>query len=332
MLIGHDSLGTPIWVLDGDAAVEAVENAKNAYIVGSNGIFLKRRNGFVSSITSVDRVPVLRPVKTGATLHASKLTALQYATTFNFFKAVHRSKKGGEALVTLHYNPNSGQWRLHAPSQEVTPSHVSADYSERFTDFYLVGTIHSHGSMGAFHSSTDHDDEVDFDGLHLVFGNIEDRYPSITGVMAVKGTRFKIDPVDWFEGVAEKKVTRKSYVHKYPQSLGGNSRKTGVTVDPKFAGSLFPEKGTKPEVSVPGGLATWQGPAKRSQVKVFETRYRVQLPQGVRLSTVPVPTGWLENVHTPVSPSHFELPYAYMTEDEKSGVYVGYGEHGEENE
>jgi hypothetical protein len=43
--------------------------------------------------------------------------------------------------------------------------------------FVVFGSIHSHNTMGAFHSGTDNSDEFKFDGLHITIGKLDATSP-----------------------------------------------------------------------------------------------------------------------------------------------------------
>ncbi len=89
------------------------------------------------------------------------------------------TKHGGESALLLWYNPIKKDWELEIPSQIVSIAGV--DYTRdpkddkllRSKGYVLAGTVHSHGKMPAFHSSTDDDDEYTFDGIHITIGNFE---------------------------------------------------------------------------------------------------------------------------------------------------------------
>jgi hypothetical protein len=54
----------------------------------------------------------------------------------------------------------------------------------------LVGSIHSHGALSAGASLTDEADEADFDGIHVVVGDVDERRPSYSAAIVVDGRRF----------------------------------------------------------------------------------------------------------------------------------------------
>jgi hypothetical protein len=55
--------------------------------------------------------------------------------------------------------------------------------------------------MSAFHSGTDDKDEVDFDGLHITVGNMDNDLISISCSIVANGTRFTCQPSDYIDGI-----------------------------------------------------------------------------------------------------------------------------------
>ena len=96
----------------------------------------------------------------------------------NFFRFVYGEHRNSEAIILLWYNPDSKLWEIEVPEQRVSGASAKYDRDDDYTDemflkgYKLVGTIHSHGEMGAFHSGTDDADEYGFDGLHITIGKV----------------------------------------------------------------------------------------------------------------------------------------------------------------
>lgn len=129
----------------------------------------------------------------------------QLHNTMAYFKAIY-DKYGTEACVLLMFNNETKEWRtlkvlqIGASAGSVTyiypsngPSKNKPKTKEIFEDkrlsklqlkvwdkyqelykegFRIIGTIHSHGNMNAFHSGTDDNDEYNFDGLHITIGKV----------------------------------------------------------------------------------------------------------------------------------------------------------------
>jgi hypothetical protein len=161
------------------------------FIVGGNGIFLRKRNGFVDAIVPVPAIDGLEDVKAGATLLLPRITSTVFAKAVLFFHEVYKRQKT-ESAVLLHYSEKHG-YAITVPEQDATGGNVEFPPTERLPGYRCVGTMHSHGSMSAFHSSTDIKDEAAQDGVHITIGKL-DRFPffAVDGEYVVNGTRFPL--------------------------------------------------------------------------------------------------------------------------------------------
>jgi len=192
-----------VFVHDG---VEEVPNDDIMYIIAKGGIYLKKKLGLVSSITPVDKISILQPVSTYAHMDIPKIPAIAFAQIMAFFKAVF-DKHSSEAIVLLYYNDQKKKFWVRVPMQEVSGASLDYENFENGKDgFDLIGTIHSHGRMGAFHSSVDDKDEENFDGLHITIGDNDEDYPSISASIVVNGQRVKISPSDYVEGLSVEEI------------------------------------------------------------------------------------------------------------------------------
>jgi len=130
-------------------------------------------------------------------------TVLQQAIAF--FGAVY-NRFQTESVVLLFYAPQAAtgqKWRVLPPEQEVTGAACQySDPGPAPAGWFLAGTIHSHGNMGAFHSGTDDRDEQDRDGIHITVGGVNS-LPSFAVSAVVDGERFKLELADVVEGIAQ---------------------------------------------------------------------------------------------------------------------------------
>ncbi len=182
------------------------------YLIAKQGIFLKKKVGLVESLTSVDKISILDELKPWAKMDLPKIPGIYVAKIISFFKAVV-STFSGEANVLLYYNEKEKKYKLAIPKQEVTAA--ACDYKIEGTNipgYNLVGTIHSHARMSAFHSGTDDNDEKNFDGLHITIGHLTDDYPSISASIVVNAFRVIVDPCDYIDKCATVKLPQKSFV------------------------------------------------------------------------------------------------------------------------
>ena len=93
-----------------------------------------------------------------------------------FFRLIH-AKHGSESIVLLTYDTTkegSEGWGILVPEQTNTSTHCKYDPDSivdlKEDHIMIVGSVHSHPEMPAYASGTDHDDQSDFDGLHITYG------------------------------------------------------------------------------------------------------------------------------------------------------------------
>lgn len=133
-------------------------------------------NKIFKGVICVEELPV--DVEEGIVeIHLPKIPKDIINEIIDFFRYVY-DLHSSEAIILLWYNFDTKQWELEIPIQVTT--RASADYERdpkeedylRSRGFTFVGTIHSHGNMGAFHSGTDDHDEFGLDGLHITIGHV----------------------------------------------------------------------------------------------------------------------------------------------------------------
>jgi hypothetical protein len=138
--------------------------------------------------------------------------------TTAFFRAVYQKFGGSEAIVILYWSEADG-FQIKAPIQKVEPGALPTyKVGENPEGLIRVGTIHSHGSLSAFHSKTDKDDEEFDDGVHITIGNVN-FIPSSACSIVCDGERMEIPissaveieelpdvfPAEWLEQVSKPK-------------------------------------------------------------------------------------------------------------------------------
>ena len=168
----------PVHVLEQPAEGKPLQLPKDniCYLMCSNGIFKHVENDFYSVNVESEKIKGLAELTSRATIHLPPLPFNMMKRIESFFKDAY-AKFQSEAVVLLYANPANKEdaWHLEVPPQEVSAGHVKYDPSKLDTEikgYRLFGTVHSHGSMGAFHSTTDDTDEAKFDGLHITIGNV----------------------------------------------------------------------------------------------------------------------------------------------------------------
>jgi Zn finger protein HypA/HybF involved in hydrogenase expression len=188
----------PIVINDGNTPMP---NSDVYYVVGKEGIFIKKKLGIMESLSPVKNISILQSVEATARMHIPKIPAIITAKIANFFTDVY-NEHSSEAVVLLFYNEDHKHYKIVVPPQEV--SGAAAEYNRAITveGYTMIGTIHSHANFTAFHSGTDQGDEQSFDGLHITFGNNQQDPISISASIVANGHRTMVDPTDYLDGVS----------------------------------------------------------------------------------------------------------------------------------
>jgi PRTRC genetic system protein A len=196
-----------------------------AYVWQGNGIWEVRKlvlGTFTTHIHKFDVPGLNKTLKAGWTLNVPKIPATLLDITLSFFRQIH-NKHSSEVFLQYFYDTKKEEYILHCPQQIVGP--CSVNY-KRDLDYekgkILVFEIHSHGTMGAFFSGTDDNDEKD-DRFFGVIGHVKNYYPELKMRLSVGGRKqdiemddiFNLDgsnyytesfPADWANCIKEKKV------------------------------------------------------------------------------------------------------------------------------
>lgn len=194
-----------------------------------------------------------------------------------FFRLIH-AKHGSESIVLLTYDTTKEGpegWGILVPEQTNTSTHCKYD-PDSIVDLkedhvMIVGSVHSHPEMPAYASGTDHDDQADFDGLHITYGwqkSVANGATQYHLELQMGGTSYTLTAKDVFEDFILQKepdpevVAWSDKVKKAlpPQPLAGVS--SGIiplnqTVTPA----------TPPPAFIPGGSRRVE---KRSQLIPFD--------------------------------------------------------------
>jgi hypothetical protein len=160
-----------IFVLKDDTDIQKIINTNHCYIIAKNGIFYKDFQEYMDTVIPVDEVHHLKNLKSFITWRYPKLNKHQFASILKFFKLVNDKHKA-ECMVLIGFDRKQKQIVIFPPNKQiVSAAHINYKHGKT-PGISLIGTIHSHNTMGAFHSSTDIKDEMDFDGLHITLGKL----------------------------------------------------------------------------------------------------------------------------------------------------------------
>ncbi|HBK34655.1 MAG: hypothetical protein UU08_C0002G0031 [Candidatus Uhrbacteria bacterium GW2011_GWE2_40_58] len=290
------------------------------YEIGCNGIFIGKNSGIISSLSRVSEggIPFLKPVVAYADLAVNLLPIEQLAMMLNFFREIDRRMQT-EVNVLLFYHPENDEWMIYCPEQEVTHGSVHYDNDIAFDGWLKIGTSHSHGNFGAFHSRTDHHDESQLDGLHMVVSQVSCDTPEIDLIMMVNGQSFKKDVAEYLAGACLTEVSIPYMRSIPPKKKFSKGREARVATTPVYPSPISPPDLTsgftkqilnallRPIQTVPstcrsGDMVREIEPLVPLPPPVQTTDYRkesrvvLQLPPGKRITDYPFPQEWLARV------------------------------------
>lgn len=169
------------------------------FLIGENGSFKRLKNSFYSATVKVEKIKALAEISEEANIFLPPLPYSIIKQAEAFFTAAYDKYKS-EAVILLYASPEKQGWHVEVPPQTVQGLHVSYDMKDLPTEidgYRLFGTIHSHAAIAAFHSGTDDADEMNFDGLHITIGNVDQPNKSYSARWIFSKTKFKCDLAKW---------------------------------------------------------------------------------------------------------------------------------------
>lgn len=176
------------------------------YLLARDGLYLERRTAlFHTSTRLTGPLLGLAAHEVSCQLFFPPLPRVLVRAMLAFFKAAY-DLHGGEAALVLLHHPDTGTYRWYCPPQsvEVYRSFGRLRASDSITyelplelpaGYVIFGDAHSHGSMPAYASAVDKNDEEYKDGLHLIVGRIDE--PGRCDYHAdfvMDGQRFGLEP------------------------------------------------------------------------------------------------------------------------------------------
>ena len=214
-----ESLGFQIYYLIADLEINKQMKGKDAQQKDTTWIqtehkarVLKVVNNIVGrSISETDDSfgsDVLASVEEAATYNMPRIPKVIVNKLDEFFRLVH-AQHGTESIVILTFDPTVGGeqgWGVLVPEQTNTSVHCKYD-ADSIVDLkpdhvIIVGSVHSHPEMAAYASGTDHEDQADFDGVHITYGWQKTKNGGATeyhAEMQMNGTAYVLNIDDVFE-------------------------------------------------------------------------------------------------------------------------------------
>ena len=191
------------------------------YIVAKDGIYLHKKLDIIESCIKVNKISFIEPINQYVKLNIPKIPRELTRQIYTFFLEVYDRFKT-ESVIMIFYNKDTKEYKLRVPTQSVSSAHLTASYDITIPGFLSIGTCHSHAGFGAFHSSTDIDDEKDFDGIHITFGDLNKDKTSISIEIVSNGFRSKCNPTDYLEGIVEDGEHYRLDLSVFPEEWMGN--------------------------------------------------------------------------------------------------------------
>jgi len=199
---------------------KAIKEYEDGFIIAGDGFYEKKSSDWITHMTRVKNIDELPSLNENVFLKLTmpKMPMGIVLDAWKFFRQVSQTHNS-EAVGLIVYDDI--KYKFIIPEQEVTSA--SLDYISEGI-YNVIGTIHSHNKMSAFHSGTDDADESQFDGIHITMGDMDKiSFPSFSCSVTKNGERFMFsldEMIDFTNATSEldileamKKVKKKSYVN-----------------------------------------------------------------------------------------------------------------------
>jgi len=221
-----ESLGFSIYYLFGNIITEEEREEVQYTSYGSNTSSYKKKVKVevrtpqmfkvVNSVVSKAIIPVeeefpLNSFKENALYCLPNIPMAMIGKLDEFFRTVD-ARYGTESIVLLTFDPTcegSQGWGILVPDQVNNAVHCNYDpgsiLEHKPETAFIVGSVHSHPGMPAYASGTDHEDQADFDGIHITFGwqkGVNNNATQYHIELQISGKVYTLEPDQVFETVA----------------------------------------------------------------------------------------------------------------------------------
>jgi hypothetical protein len=301
----------PIIVLDGKTPIPP---NTICYIVAKNGTFMQQVTPYCTRIIPVEGISSLQVIQPSVASRLPLIPALVLAKARMFFRKVFY-KYHAESALMMYINDITGTWELDCPAQEVSYSGV--EYKNGLsmlssTGRRLQGTIHSHCDFGAGHSGTDTHDEIDFNGLHLTMGHVNQDNFSLVSSFSFHKSRFQVEPETVVAGLVNHGSQYHHSVHsgfrsEAQYSISLTDEEVEITLNqilddiddewmplvaPRVQYSFAPYySGKRNKRRKQKSLTTWQGPTTPALIVQANEEINVELTQDEPTYEIPIVEG-----------------------------------------
>jgi hypothetical protein len=166
------------------------------YILAQEGLYLHRKTEIGRAMVKTTKLPYtvssIGEDKNGVFIwEGDNIPGQIIGQATSFFRRIYQ-KHGTEAEVIITKHVDTGAYRLFVPYQRVSGASVKSifDPTHIQRDWMVVGTMHSHCMMTAFHSGTDTNDANDMDGVHFTIGMVLNEKPQIVAMVSINKVQF----------------------------------------------------------------------------------------------------------------------------------------------
>lgn len=166
------------------------------FIQAKDGNFLHRRTAIGDIIardySSISRFLDVSEIGNGQfTWKGPKIPGKIIAQATAWFRHIY-DLYHSEAEVILTKKVDTDEWRIFVPYQRASGGGVHSIFDPTHIErnWLVVGTIHSHCNMNAFHSGTDSGDAAKMDGVHFTIGKISSPVPEIVCMVAMSAKEY----------------------------------------------------------------------------------------------------------------------------------------------
>lgn len=204
-------MSNKIFMMDENVNVNDIKQEDQCYIIAKNGIFFKDNQEYMESCIEIKTIAGLQAIKPYIKWRYPKISSEQFKMVYCFFQNVYDELKS-ECMVLIGWNKSENKIEIISPHIQKV-SHASISYKcDILTGVTIIGSIHSHANMSAFHSGVDVHDEINFDGLHITLGKFakNDKSFEISSQITSGTNREDIHFNDIIEGISVKYAAKLS--------------------------------------------------------------------------------------------------------------------------
>jgi proteasome lid subunit RPN8/RPN11 len=178
-----------------------IDKPKLCIAIGSNGAFFLNENvGHCVCRPVSNELVGFDKIEEEVSFHYPIISFEIYQKSLCFLREIYREHQSeANILLVLERGVSfeEQEYEIVIPKQKV--GGASVDYDEGMgevneylgEDKFLAGSIHSHPGFTAYQSGIDHQDEINFDGIHITLGQIADNTPEVHQRVCIGGVVYE---------------------------------------------------------------------------------------------------------------------------------------------